>query len=102
VTRLALCALAFALGGCATARPVTGILVLRVTPAEARVLLDDHYIGSGQQLSGQLLRLNAGRRRIEVSAEGHYAQWREADVAPDRQARLDIALHPVPDGLRGD
>jgi hypothetical protein len=95
-------ALAFTLGGCAAARPKSGILVLRVGPADARVLLDDHYIGSAQQLSGQRLRINAGRRRIEVSAEGHYAQRREAEVAPGGQAQLDIELHPVPDGVRGD
>jgi hypothetical protein len=97
--RLALFVLALA--ACA-ARPVTGILVLHLAPADARVLLDDRYIGSARQLSGHRLRVHAGPRRVEVTADGHYAQRREADVGPNAPAELRIELHEVPDGLRGD
>ncbi len=89
------------LTGCAHAPP-TGILVLHVQPRDARVLLDDQYIGSAAQLSGHRLRINAGVRRVEVTAEGHYAQRREAALTKDGRVELQIDLHPVPDGVRGD
>ena len=87
------------LGGCASARHRSeGYLVLHLRPADARVLLDDHYVGSAAQLSGHRLRLAAGRRRIEVTAEGHYAARREADVHVGEKAELTVDLHPIPDG----
>ncbi len=86
-------------GGCASSRTVPqGYLVLHLEPADARVLLDDHYVGSAAQLSGHRLRLGAGRRRIEVTAEGHYAMRREADVRAGQKAELTINLHAIPDG----
>lgn len=92
---------ALVLAGCAHA-PATGILVLRVKPADARVLLDDQYIGSGGELSGHRLRINAGVRRLEVRAEGHYAQRREANLGKDGRVDLEVDLHPIPEGERGD
>jgi len=87
--------------GCAgPRRPPSGILRLRVTPAEARVLLDDRYIGSAAQLSGRPLKLDSGVRRIEVTAEGRYAARREAAITPGGQLDLSIDLRAVPDGER--
>ena len=85
--------------GCASSHQLPqGYLVLHLEPADARVLLDDHYVGSAAQLSGHRLRLAAGRRRIEVSAEGHYAVRREAEVRVAQKAELTIELHAIPDG----
>lgn len=87
--------------GCAgTRRPPSGLLVLRVTPAEARVTLDDRYIGSGGQLTGRVLKLDSGVRRLEVTAEGRYGARREAVVAPGGRVELQIDLPAVPDGER--
>lgn len=97
--RLALLSL-FALGCAGTQRPPAGFLVLRVSPADARVLLDDRYIGSGGQLSGRLLKLDSGTRRIEVSAEGRYGARREAVVTPGNRTELQIELPAVPQGER--
>jgi hypothetical protein len=94
---------AIAASGCATAgHKSQGLLLLHLKPAEARVLLDDHYIGSAGQLSGHLLKLATGMRRIEVTAEGHYGARREADVRVDHRAELTVELQPVPDGELGD
>ncbi len=83
-------------------RPATGILILHATPPDARVLLDDRYIGSAGALSTRPIRLNAGRRRLELSADGHYSARREAEVPPNGRLELSVELHPVPDGMRGD
>jgi hypothetical protein len=88
--------------GCAAVKPPQGILVIKVSPPDARVTLDEHYIGSGLQLSGHRLRINAGHRRLEISAEGHYAQRRDAEVPPNGETTLEVQLHEVPDGVRGD
>ena len=93
--------LAFTLGGCAA--PVrSGVLVLRVDPADARVLLDDRVIGSGAQLSGRPLKINAGHRRLEIAADGRYAARRDVDLPPGGRVELDVTLRTVPDGEPGD
>ena len=89
--------------GCAASqKPPTGVLVLRLAPPDARVLLDDQYVGSAAQLSGHRLRIHAGHRRIEVSAEGHYAARRDAELLANGQVELKIELHRVPEGERGN
>ena len=86
------------LAACATGPVPQGFLVLNVKPAEARIVLDDRYIGSAEQLSGHRLRLGVGRRRLEVSAEGHYTARREADVKLKQKTELQIELHAIPEG----
>ena len=76
-----------------------GVLLLHVSPPDARVLLDDRYIGSAAQLTGHPLRLDVGTRRIEVEAEGRYAARREASIQPGGKVELDIDLHAIPEGL---
>jgi hypothetical protein len=89
------------LGGCAHAKP-TGILVMRLAPRDARVLIDGEYVGSAGQLSGHRLRMHVGVHRVEVGADGYYAARREAQVVRDGNVQLDVALHAVPDGEHGN
>ena len=84
--------------GCAH-HAAQGLLLLHVSPPDARVLLDDRYIGSAAQLAGHPLRLDVGTRRIEVEAEGRYAARREASIQAGGKVELDIDLHVIPDGL---
>lgn len=99
MSRLAI--LALVLAGCAgSARPPAGYLLLRVSPADARVLLDDRYIGSAGQLTGRVLKLDSGTRRVEVSADGRYGARREAQVSPGGRTELTIELPAVPEGER--
>ena len=84
--------------GCAH-HAAQGVLVLRVSPPDARVLLDDRYIGSAAQLTGHPLRLDTGVRRIEVEAEGRYAARREARIEQQAPVEMIIDLHPIPDGM---
>lgn len=101
MTRLALgCALLFSLGCAGSRRPASGILLLHLKPPEARVLLDDRYIGSAAQLSAHPLKLDAGLRRLEISAEGCYGARREARVLPAGRVELSVELLPIPEGAR--
>ncbi|MEO6951976.1 MAG: PEGA domain-containing protein [Polyangia bacterium] len=84
--------------GCAH-HAAQGVLLLRVSPPDARVLLDDRYIGAAAQLSGHPLALDVGTRRIEVEAEGRYAARREVRIEPQGNASLQIDLHVIPEGL---
>ncbi len=95
MSRLAALLLVLA-SGCAH-RAATGLLILRARPPEARVLLDDRYIGSAGALSARPLRLNAGHRRLELSAEGHYPARRDAEITPNGTAELTVELHAVPE-----
>jgi hypothetical protein len=101
VKRLAFTTLLFLGGGCAH-RAATGLLVLHASPPDARVLLDDRYIGSAAVLSSRPMRINVGHRRLEISAEGHYAVRRDAEIAAGRQLEVTVELHRVPEGMRGD
>ena len=85
--------------GCAH-HAAQGLLVLRISPPDARVLLDDRYIGSAAQLTGHPLRLDIGVRRIEVEAEGRYAARREARIEQQGRVELTIDLPAIPDGMR--
>jgi len=85
--------------GCAHATP-HGELLLRVTPPDARVLLDDHDVGTGEMLRERALRLRPGVRRVEVEADGYYAARREATVTAQQRTTLTIDLHAVPEGMK--
>ena len=89
------------LAGCAHAKP-TGILVMRLAPREARVLIDGEDVGSAGQLSGHRLRMHVGVHRVEVGADGYYAARREPEITRDGNLQLDVQLHAVPDGERGN
>lgn len=88
-----------ALAGCAHSEP-RGELLLRVTPADARVLLDDHDVGSGEMLHDRALRLRPGVRRVEVEADGYYGARREVTVTPQQRSTLTVDLRAVPDGMK--
>jgi PEGA domain len=90
------------LTGCAHGKAATGVLVMRLAPHDARVLIDGEYVGSAGQLSGHRLRMHVGVHRVEVGAEGYYAARREADITRDGNVELQVQLHAVPEGERGN
>jgi hypothetical protein len=89
------------LAGCAHAKP-TGVLVMRLAPGDARVLIDGEYVGSARQLSGHRLRMHVGVHRVEVGADGYYAARREASVTRDGNVEMRVELHAVPEGEHGN
>jgi hypothetical protein len=100
VKRALIVGAALALAGCVHAP--TGVLVLHLSPPDARVIVDGDYIGSAQQVSGLRLRMRTGRHRLEVGADGYYAARREPEVVKDGSVEMRVDLHAVPDGIRGD
>jgi hypothetical protein len=90
------------LAGCAHGKAATGVLVMHLAPGDARVLIDGEYIGSAGELSGHRLRMHVGVHRVEVGAEGYYAARREASIEREGNVQLDVKLHAVPDGERGN
>ena len=107
---LCLSALAVSLAGCAAPRAVApradaGLIVaVRCAQAgecnlpDARVYVDDHFIGRAADLGEQPMAVRSGSRRVEVRADGWFTAYREVGVVKAGQARVEVPLRKVPDG----
>jgi TonB family protein len=73
--------------------PATGVADVTSTPAGATVKIDGTSVGT-TPLRGR--KLNVGRHRVEVSADGYDPFAGSLTVREGQTARLDAALHPVP------
>ena len=65
---------------------------------EARVYVDDKFVGRAVELAGRTIGVRAGTRRVEVRADGWFTAYREVPVAPKGRARVEVPLDKVPDG----
>jgi hypothetical protein len=90
----------FLISGCATtAKTVTtqsGALTVQCAVPEARVYVDDTFVGRAGSL-----KVAAGLRRVEVRADGWFTAYREVEVPARGAARLDVDLRKIPDGEPG-
>lgn len=83
---------------CAVPRAAVPLrLDARLAPADARVFIDERYIGPLHWVAAHGVRLPEGAHRISVERKGYFPWDRlvEADRAP---IRLHVKLEPVPDG----
>lgn len=69
-------------------KPILGVLILNVTPADASLSVD----GVARPLGDGRLALSATTHRIEVAKPGHATQVREVTVRPGVDQKLEIAL----------
>jgi len=73
-------------------------LSLRCNVEQARVYLDDAFVGRAGELAGRALPVVSGARRVELRADGFFSAYRDVDVAKGAAATLDVQLHKIPDG----
>jgi hypothetical protein len=87
-----------ALTACGGAPPPT--VPLRVTggPPNARVTVDDAYMGTLDVIQARGLRIPAGSHRISVEAPGYFPLDRVIE-APEGAGpvRFDVKLEPIPE-----
>ena len=73
-----------------------GLLQVQITPAEARVYLDDRRVGSGRTLQARPLRLRVGRHLLSVRSPGFFPHEAQVRVLADEPTELHIDLVPIP------
>jgi hypothetical protein len=65
---------------------------------DARVYVDDKFVGRAIDLGDQPIPVQAGSRRVEVRADGWFTSYREVPVARSARAKVDVPMRKVPDG----
>jgi hypothetical protein len=97
-------ALAVASAACASTAQVRrpdAALAVECDVAEARVYVDDTFVGRADELALRPAPVHAGARRVEVRADGYFSAFRDVAIAPGERARMRVGLHRVPDGDSG-
>lgn len=92
------------LAGCAHGPPVRRAdaqLVISCPVDDARIYVDDEFVGRAVELRARTLAVVHGTLRIEVRADGWFTAYRDVPLAPGARGRLDVELHRVPDGEPG-
>jgi hypothetical protein len=91
--------LALAANGCATtsghARP-DGRLAVACNVGDARVYLDEVFLGRAADLRGHVVAVRSGSRRVELRADGWFPAYRDVVVPHAGRADLSVDLRPVP------
>jgi hypothetical protein len=64
---------------------------------DARVYVDDTFVGRADSLAGKPLTVRAGARRIEVRADGWFTAFRDITLTPNGRGRVEVELRPVPE-----
>jgi len=65
---------------------------------DARVYVDDKFVGRAIDLGDQPIPVHAGSRRVEVRADGWFTCYREVPVARSGRAKVDAPMRKIPDG----
>lgn len=81
-------------GELAAQRQRIGELTVRVTPADAQLLIDDNVVArTGAAIS---VRLAAGPHQVSAVLAGHRTAQRPVDVVAQGQTNLELTLEPLP------
>jgi hypothetical protein len=92
------------LTSCATtsqAPKTDAALMLSCNVGDARIYVDEVFVGRAVDLRGHGVAVRSGTRRVEVRADGYFTAYRDVPVAPGARAALDVSLRRVPDGEPG-
>jgi hypothetical protein len=94
------CALVLAAAGCATGggavRRGDARLVVSSNVADARVYIDDVFMGRAADLRGHPVLVPSGTRRLELRADGWFTAYRDVAVPHAGRAQVAVELRPVP------
>lgn len=77
--------------------PLTGTLTVQVTPADARIFLDDRLVGIGRYDNAKL---DAKKYVVTSERQGRITEKRTVEVLPDQVKRVQVELTPTPQGGR--
>ena len=71
-------------------------LVFHVQPADAAIYLNDHFVGTGEELStlSRGLQVPPGQHTITISRPGMKTQERTVIVGPGKSETVDVTLQP--------
>jgi PEGA domain len=71
-------------------------LVFHVQPADAAIYLNDHFVGTGEELSTLTrgLQIPPGQHTITISRPGMKSQERTVIVGPGKSETVDVTLQP--------
>lgn len=84
--------------GCATtgrARP-DAQLAVACNVGDARIYLDEVFLGRAADLRGHVVKVRSGNRRVELRADGWFPAYRDVVVPHAGRADLRVDLRPVP------
>ncbi len=73
-----------------------GGLVLRCEPMDAKIFVDDQYLGQVSALTKQPLHLPAGLRRVEIRREGFFSHFTEVTIDKGVRQKLTVKLRKEP------
>lgn len=78
----------------------------QVTPArcpiaDARIYIDERFVGRSGELAARPVPVVAGALRVEIRKDGFFTAYRDAAVKPGENARLKVELRRVPEGEPG-
>lgn len=88
-----------ATAGCATtSRQVKpdGQLAVACNVGDARVYLDEVFLGRAADLRGHVVAVRSGRRRVELRADGWFPAYRDVAVPHAGRAELHVELRAIP------
>jgi hypothetical protein len=89
--------------GCATTKQRKADAVIEIVCAvnEARVYVDDTFVGRAVELRGRSVKVVHGRLRVEVRADGWFTSYREVPLVAGARERVEVPLRRVPEGEPG-
>jgi hypothetical protein len=102
------CILGLAMASCAhggtsvRAPKAEAVLTVDCAVDDARVYVDDRFVGRAADVRGHALGVQSGHHRVEVRGEGYFTAYRDAPVAKDGSARVEVPLRKVPEGESGE
>lgn len=76
-------------------RPTPAVLRVEVVPDDARVLIDDTFIGRARRTAAQPKELPPGRHRLTIEAPGYFPHDLDLDL-PSGETNVRVELRPVP------
>ncbi|HZS41868.1 MAG TPA: hypothetical protein VFF06_33795 [Polyangia bacterium] len=100
----ALASLALAFAGCAHAPPARKAdaqLIVSCPVDDARIYVDETFVGRAVELRARPIGVVHGTLRVEIRADGWFTAYREIPLQPGARGRVDVELHRVPDGEPG-
>ncbi len=90
------------LSSCKTTNPVPsqprslGGLVIRCEPMDAKIFVNDQYLGQVSALTKQPLHLPAGLHRVEIRRDGFFSHYTEVTIDKGVRQKLTVKLRKEP------
>lgn len=88
--------------GCSHGKPSvkapTGILMLNVTPDNARVYIDERLQGTASMFNEKTLLISEGKHRLKLTADDYFPEYHEIEVT-GKLKKIEIKMRKVPPPL---